>query len=187
MKRYELPIDRIINQLVPYFLSGRKYILLLQSLAYPLKSINERFKDFAKAKHLEARMTSQTMWFEWFLNYKFQKYFTNPNERIYLQESQVIGVDIYHEDAHQSRPFTVWYNYELISTDNPEEEPKEFYYLTEEKTINKVSFMVCVPSITNVDIQEFVYMLSHTVNTYKVVGKTYLIKIEQQEIKPNTI
>ena len=29
-------------------------------------------------------------------------------------------------------------------------------------------------------------MLSHAVNTYKIAGKTYLIKIDCQEIEPNT-
>ncbi|MFT0360171.1 hypothetical protein [Bacteroides thetaiotaomicron] len=184
MKRYELPTDKLINQLTPYYLSGRKYILFLQSLVYPLKKMNERFMEFARNKHIEARMTSQTMYFEWFLNYKFQKYFSNPLERIYIKESETVGVDIYHEDALNGRPFTVWYDNELIITSNDEEEPKEFYYLSEEKAINKVSFMVCVPFIT-IDMQEFVYMLSYVINTYKVAGKTYLIKIEQQEIEPN--
>ena len=186
MKRYELPTDKLINQLTPYYLSGRKYILFLQSLVYPLKRMNDRFMEFARNKHIEARMTSQTMYFEWFLNYKFQKYFSNSLEGIYIKESETVGVDIYHEGALNRRPFTVWYANELIITSNEEEKPKEFHYLSEEKAINKVSFMVCVPSIT-IDMQEFVYMLSYVINTYKVAGKTYLIKIEQQEIEPNKI
>ena len=47
MKRYNLPTDRLVNQLVPHFLGGRKYILFIQSLVYPLKSLNERFRRFA--------------------------------------------------------------------------------------------------------------------------------------------
>ncbi|MCY1134024.1 hypothetical protein OWT79_10480 [Bacteroides fragilis] len=186
MKRYELPTDKLINQLIPYYLSGRKYILFLQCLVYPLKKLNEYFMEFARNKHIEARMTSQIIYFEWFLNYKFQRYFSDSQERIYIKESDTVGVDIYHENTSNARPFTIWYNGELIITTNPEEEPKEFYYLAEEKAINKVSFMVCVPSIT-INIQEFVYMLSYIVNTYKVAGKTYLIKIEQQEIEPNKL
>lgn len=182
--RYELPTDRLINQLIPHFLSGRKYILFLQSLVYPLQSLNDRFIEFAKNKHIEARMTSQVIWFEWFLNYKFRKYLTDSRDGIYIKESTLIGVDIYHESSHNSRPFTVWFDNEQVATVNPEEEPREFYYLAEEKSINKVSFMVCVPPIT-INTGEFVYMLSHIVNTYKIAGKTYLIKIDQQEIKPN--
>lgn len=43
--RYKLPIDKLVNQLVPHYLGGRKYILFIQSLVYPLKIINDRFID----------------------------------------------------------------------------------------------------------------------------------------------
>lgn len=48
MKRYKLPTDRLVNQLVPHFLTGRRYILFIQSLVYPLKTLNERFIEYAK-------------------------------------------------------------------------------------------------------------------------------------------
>jgi len=38
--------------------------------------------------------------------------------------------------------------------------------------------MILVPQI-NIPEKEFVYMLSFVINTYKVAGKTYLIKIDQ--------
>lgn len=179
--RYRLPTDKLINQLVPHFLSGRKYILFLQSLVYPLKTLNDRFVAFAKEKQIEASMTSQAMYFEWYLNYKFSKYFTNPSETIYLKESSNVGVPLYHESAIYSKPFTVWYENESVATVRPEEKPKEFYFQSEEKAINKVSFMVCVPEIT-ISQKEFVYMLSYEVNRYKLAGKTYLIKIDAKEI-----
>lgn len=102
--RYNLPTDRLVNQLVPHFLNGRKYILFLQSLVYPLQVLNERFTDFTKEKHIEARMTSQVMWFEWYLNYKFRKYLADAHDGIYIKESSLIGVDIYHEGARNARP-----------------------------------------------------------------------------------
>ena len=185
MKRYSLPTDRLVNQLVPHFLGGRKYILFIQSLLFPLKSLNERFRRFAKEKHIEMRMTSQILYFEWYLNHKFGEYLTDKQERIIIQESQSIGVDIYHENSRISKPFTIWYNLEEIASYTPEEErPREFYFFSEEKAINKVSFIVVVPQIT-ISQKEFVYMLSYVVNTYKTAGKTYLIKIEDQEITPN--
>ena len=62
--------------------------------------------------------------------------------------------------------------------------PRPFYLLAEEKLINKVSFMVCVPPVT-IPPRELVYMLSYVVNTYKTAGKTYLIKIDEDEYTPN--
>jgi hypothetical protein len=182
--RYRLPADRLINQLTPHYLPGRKYILFLQSLVYPLYTLNERFVRFAKEKQIEARMTSQIMYFEWFLNRNFKKYLVHPEEDIYISESTSIGVDLYHENAQNAKPFTVWYENEYMATVHPEEEPKELYLLTEEKAINKVSFMVCVPEITIAE-REFVYMLSYVVNTCKIAGKTYLIKINTKELEPN--
>lgn len=182
--RYRLPTDRLINRLVPHYLSGRKFILFVQSLVYPLKTLNDRFVGFAHEKLIEANMTSQTLYFEWYLNHKFGKYLEDPAERITIRESATLGVDIYHEGADNAQPFTVWFQGELCATVNPAEEPREFYFHAEDKAINKVSFMVCVPTVT-IPEKEFVYMLSFTVNTYKIAGKTYQIKIDGKEITPN--
>lgn len=184
MSRYRLPTDKLINRLVPYYLSGRRYILLLQSFVYSLKTLNDGFIVFAREKHLEARMTSQILYFEWYLNYKFKQYFASREDKIFISESFSLGVDIYKESAVNGRPFTVWKENEQIDTNNPLEEPREFYRIAEERFLNKVSFTVNVPTIT-IATKEFVYMLSYIVNTYKVAGKTYLIKIDGEEIYPN--
>ena len=176
--RYKLPTDRLINQLVPYYLSGRNYILMLQSLVYPLVKISIEFESFARQKHIEARMTSQVIYFEWFLNIKFRHFFTDKNEKIFISESESLGVDIYHEGANYSRPFTVWKQNEEIITSNPQEEPRELFSITEEHTINNVSFTVNVPALL-VTEREFVYMLSYEVNRYRTAGKTYNIKISK--------
>lgn len=182
--RYRVPTDKLINRLVPYYLNGRRYILLLQSLVWPLKTLNDTFEKFARQKHIEARMTSQVVYFEWYLNYRFKRYFADSRDSIFISETIPLGVDIYNEGAKNSKPFTVWKESEQILTSNPMEEPREFYRLAEERAVNKVSFMVNVPTIT-ISTKEFVYMLSFVVNTYKVAGKTYLIKIDGAEIYPN--
>jgi hypothetical protein len=146
--------------------------------------LNDWFTAFAREKHIEARMTSQVMYFEWFLNHRFSRYFADTADRIFLAESTPLGVDIYRENAVNSRPFTVWKENEQVMTANPLEKPREFYRIAEERVTNKVSFLVNVPTIT-IPTKEFVYMLSFVVNTYKVAGKTYLIKIDGNEIKPN--
>jgi hypothetical protein len=184
--RYRLLTDRLINRLTPHYLPGRKYILFLQSLVYPLQTLNDRFAAFAKEKQIEARMTSQIIYFEWYLNRKFRSCFANPGESIYISGSETAGVDIYHENAQHGKPFTLWYENENVATVNPAENPKELYLFSEEKVFNKVSFTVCVPEI-NRDEKEFVYMLSYVVNTYKLAGKTCLIKINSKEIEPNKI
>lgn len=76
--RYKLPVDRLVNSLMPHYLSGRRFILFVQSCLYPLQSLNERFRAFARERHIEARMTSQVIYFEWFLNHRFGKYICDP-------------------------------------------------------------------------------------------------------------
>lgn len=179
--RYQLPTDRLINQIVPHYLSGRRIILFLQSLVWPLKTLNDRFVEFAREKSIDARMTSQVIWFEWYLNHRFNKYLFEPTEKIVLSEGEQIGVDIYHENAQDVKPFTVWFGTEPVITADPMEEPRRMYLSSEEKAVNKASFIVCVPEI-RIPEHEFVYMLSHVVNTYKIAGKTYLIKINREKV-----
>lgn len=183
--RYRLPTDRLINQLVPHYLSGRKFILFLQSLVWPLHTLNERFVAFAKEKRIEAAMSSQTFYFEWYLNRKFGRYLADPAQKIFIRESSPIGVDLYFEDADYTKPFSVWFEGEQILTADESEKPRLMHLQSEQKTVGKVSFMVCVSPI-NISLHEFVHILSHTVNTYKLAGKTYLIRIEGQELNPNS-
>ena len=131
--RYKLSIDRTVNRLVPHYLSGRRFILFVQSCLYPLQCTNERFRDFTKEMHIRARMTSQVIYFEWFLNYKFGKYIRDGKDRILIRDSESVGVDLYHEGAEYQRPCTIWYNGEQIISDNDAERPRPFYLLIEEK------------------------------------------------------
>ena len=182
--RYKLPVDSLVNRLVPHYMAGRRLILFIQSCLYPLQGLNERFREYAREKHIEARMTSQVIYFEWFLNHRFGKYLRDSRERIFIRESESIGVDLYHEGVENARPFTLWYNGERVTAADEDEQPRPFYRIQEEKLVNRVSFMVCVPAVT-ADTREFVYMLSYVVNTYRVAGRTCLIKIDSEEFEPN--
>ena len=183
--RYRLPSDKLVNRLIPHYLTGRKFILFVQSLVYPLQTCNDRFVTFAGEKLIEASMTSQVLYFEWFLNRKLGQYLADSRNRIYIHDSTVMGTALYPEHSMEAKPYTLWFEGEIVDTTNPSEEPQEFYFLSEEKAINKVSFMVSVPEII-IPETEFVYMLSYWVNLYKLAGKTYLIKIDNKEIIPNT-
>ena len=99
--RYKLSIDRTVNRLVPHYLSGRRFILFVQSCLYPLQCTNERFRDFTKEMHIRARMTSQVIYFEWFLNYKFGKYIRDGKDRILIRDSE--SCLLYTSDAADDR------------------------------------------------------------------------------------
>jgi len=179
--RYELDTDLLVNRLVPHFLSGRRYILFLQSLVYPLYTLNRWFVGFAREKQIEARMTSQVIWFEWFLTRKFSRYFVDPEDKIVITQSEMLGIDLYGERSAYGRPYTVWQENELIETVNPAELPREMYFRAEEKLINRVSFVVNVPAVV-MEERELVYMVSYWVNLYRVAGKTFLIRVDGKEV-----
>lgn len=43
--RYKLSTDYLTNCLVPHYLSGRRFILWVQSLVWPLQTLNDRFAN----------------------------------------------------------------------------------------------------------------------------------------------
>ncbi len=77
----------------------------------------------------------------------------------------------------------MWYQGEQVEVDNTEEEPRAMYLKGEEKAVNQVSFMVCVPPIS-VPEQEFAGRLSYVIERYRTAGKTYLIRIDKPENEP---
>ena len=70
MRNYRINTDRLVNQLVPHYLGGRKLILFLQAILQPLNSLNIKWKEWADEKRIEAAMTSQVIMMEYFLNHK---------------------------------------------------------------------------------------------------------------------
>ena len=47
MRSYRINTDRMVNQLVPHYLGGRKLILFLQAILQPLNSLNVKWKEWA--------------------------------------------------------------------------------------------------------------------------------------------
>ena len=182
--RYRLPIDRLVNRLVPHYLPGRRFILWVQSLVWPLQTLNDRFCAWARERRIEAAMTSQVIYFEWFLNRRFGSYFSDPSQRITISEGTAVGVDLYFEDARYGRPFTVWFAGEQVA-DTEEEAPRRMYLEAEEREMIRASFIVCVPAVT-LPAREFVHMLTHVVERYRLAGKTYLVRIEDGKTETQT-
>ena len=178
--RYRLPTDRLINRLVPHYLSGRRFILFVQSLVWPLQTLSDRFCAWARERRIEAAMTSQVLYFEWFLNRRFGEYLEDPAQRITLTEGASVGAELYFEDARYGRPFTLWFEGEEVAGAAEGEEPRRMYLEAEEKRIIRASFIVCVPAAT-IPSRELAHMLAHTIERYRLAGKTYLIRIDGKE------
>lgn len=174
--RYFINFDKTINQLVPYYLGGRKLILYLQALMSPLRRVNDAFVEYAKETRIEAAMTSQIFKFEWYLNRKFKKYFANGG-RIAIKNSEALGTPIYHESAN----IDVEQNMLVYRDKEPGMTRQLILYRSDEQTDEStVSFIVTTPQIDTKFIteQKYIAMLKYVIDRYRLANKTYIIKYD---------
>ena len=108
MRSYQINTDRLVNQLLPHYLGGRKLVLFLQALLTPLQTLGSKWEQWANEKRMEAAMTSQIILFENFLNVKFSKYLLNPKDKILISDGELPGTPLYWESLN-SRPVPQWF------------------------------------------------------------------------------
>lgn len=172
--RYRVYFDKTINQLIPYYLGGRKLILYLQSLMKPLQLLNDIFSEWATEMRIEVSMTSQVFKLEWFLTRKFKKYFLHSNQCISIRNGSRTGVPVYWQSADIPDEEDLCLTY---ASEGPRSSTSLYYHgeATEESTC---SFIVYSPPIDDRIISSEAYqaMLSYYIEKYRVAGKTYKIK-----------
>lgn len=174
--RYFINFDKTINQLVPYYIGGRKLILYLQAILSPLRQANDAFVEYAKETRIEAAMTSQIFKFEWYLNRKFSKYFANGGH-IVIKNSEMPGTPIYHQSAN----ITQSDNMLTFKEKDPGISRQLVLYRSDEQTDESdVSFVVTTPEIDTklISEQKYIAMLKYVIDRYRIANKTYIIKYE---------
>lgn len=174
MRSYRIDTDRLVNQLVPHYMGGRKLILFLQSCLQPLKTIAEEWKEWADDKRIEAGMTSQIIMLEYFLNRKYKKYFADKSQRIAVSDGTVNGVPIYWEsNSGVGLDKLALYN----ESENKESASKPFRWKDEKSADSAVSFVVSCPIVdtTQITESELTAMISYWVNKYRVAGKKFIV------------
>lgn len=176
--RYYINFDKTVNQLVPYYIGGRKLILYLQALLHPLRKLNDDFIAYAKETRIEAAMTSQIFKFEWYLNRKFKQYFIHGG-KITIKNSEVLGTPIYKEFANISDSENI-----LIFKGTETNNSKQLIlYRSDEQTDEStVSFVVTTPQIDTrlISEQKYIAMLKYAIDRYRLANKTYIIKYESK-------
>ena len=153
MRSYRINTDRIVNQLVPHYLGGRKLILFLQAILQPLNSLNVKWKEWADEKRIEAAMTSQVIMMEYFLNHKFRKYFLDTSEHIVISDGAINGVPIYWEDANKNICELPLYNEDETEVSGHPTTPLR--WKDEKMPTSDVSFVVSCPAINTKTISQF--------------------------------
>ena len=170
--RYHINFNKTINQLVPHYLSGRKLILYLKALMQPLQVVSDSFMGWAHETRIQASMSSQVIHFEWFLNRMFKKYYINSEHVITIVDSIKDGTPIYHEDADIPSEDHV-----VLRLQSESVSETDLYYKNERSETMRCSFTVNSPAIDTklITTEEYLSMLTHTINKYKLAGKTYMI------------
>lgn len=175
--RYFINFDRLVNQIVPYYLGGRKLILFLQSIVSPLQSLNDNFAEWGRERRIEASMTSQIFKLEWFLNRKFSCFFLNTAEKITISNSTNSGVALYYQDANSHEDPVIYTQSEYYKSNT------DFilYRTSESPDMSSYSFVVNSPAINTraINRQEYLSQLQYWIDRYRLAGKTYIIKLDQ--------
>lgn len=100
MNRYRLDIKHVILQLIPFFMNGRIFQLFVRSLLHPLQSVSDAYAEWAFEQKILTNLTSQKIKLEWYLNWKFGKYFASEGDAITISgknESEDLSPALYHD------------------------------------------------------------------------------------------
>lgn len=177
---YSIDNNKVICEAIPFFIRGRRLILLLEGISHPLISIHEKFKAWAHEKNIEASITSQTMSLEWYLTHKFKHLFLNPEESFrIINNMEIDSSTVYHK--HEMPMSEV--NLALINKD--EEELPETYKqynlknLTEVVNTSMSEYVVHAPAIQEVAR----YNNTHYRNDIRAVMTKYLTTNIDYQIK----
>lgn len=174
--RYNINLRKVANSLISPHIKDRSRILFTQGLLYPLQSVADKIRMWAIETHIECAMTSQTFYFEWFLNRKFDKYFVNKDDRISILTTSTTGTAIYHIGETDDDNFVVANEDESIDI-------SALYHPYDKEDELQYSFIVNVPK-NNDNISDFDYLrqLNYWISRYKIAGKTYKIIINGKDI-----
>lgn len=170
--RYWINTNKISNQITPHIMKSKTMLCFIQSLLLPVQRLADKFKKDSIERAIEANMTSQTMYFEWFLNRKFRDYM-DDGQIISLENTNKTGVPIFSE-SEIGKSVMVAYNDDESGSDDR----KAIRDTYEETQKFKTSFIVFVPAVTKINQEEFNNMVSYYVNKYRVVGKTFNIIVK---------
>lgn len=77
---YDISNIQVINRVLPWWLRGRKTILLLTAIFYPLVMLHKIWMAWALERLIEASTTSQPKSLAWYLNYKLRKHFFDKKD-----------------------------------------------------------------------------------------------------------
>jgi hypothetical protein len=158
MFNFSLDFRKLVSDLLPPDLRKAKRIDWLLVLVSQIKSIHTQFVALATQKRFDLQFTSQVIYLEYLLNYRFNG-----------------GLNtIYIADAQNPDYVYLWQraeNVKLYIYNRVENESKTFVYNRAEFN-HYADFVVMVPALLVFNRSEMVALI----NRYKIAGKIFTIK-----------
>ena len=180
--RFKVDNSKTVCRILPYFMRGRKLILLLEAIAHPLKSLHKVWLDWAEERIIEASITSQPMSLIWYLNHCFRKYFTNKADSFQILTNALAqGSVIYHIDeriAHEVGNNKFLYN--LDEEPMSGHEHLTLYYKGEGDEGYYENIVIIAPNIVETAIynnRDYEREIRKKVDAYITTQKDYQVKI----------
>lgn len=175
--RYHIDFGKVINRLTPHYLGGRQFLAFMTAIIKPLQDTNEAFVAWAKECKIEASMTSQVLYFEWYLNRKFRSYFVDPTASItIINSAKTTGTPIFNQGSEMEGRE----DFKVFGEGEPQADlTSKLYHEHENVEYLSHSFTIVSPQIKDGDTpaSKDVYegLIRYIVDKYKLAGKTYEI------------
>jgi len=169
--RYDLGIDSTVSRLIPSAFRNPKIYEWVRSFTYPLVEINTEFKTFAEEKILEAKISSQTMLLEHYINYKFKPLFPNPDtDFVSIKHSGEIADATFNKDEGVGSSPTI--HLTLFNNDEVGSITPAIYFDNEDRSAYPQDFRVALP-ISIQGNETLVRGITAIVDKYKIDTKKY--------------
>ena len=179
--RYDIDNNKVICRVIPFYLRGRKLILLMEACAHPLKSIHIEFKKWALERMIEASTTSQAMSLQWYLTHVFQSLFIDKKQQFrIIPDTLSLGAVIYDKEEPKTHSDNTYlYN----KTNDPAIEFTEqmiLRYKDETENSYNADIIINAPKIQETaeyDNDNYINDIRKRVDKYMTTRIAYEIKI----------
>ncbi|KAF0203152.1 MAG: hypothetical protein FD170_1424 [Bacteroidetes bacterium] len=159
---FNINFDKLIDDLLPWFLSKPVMLAWLQALLSPVSSLYDSFLSLRDVKLYEARYNGQVAELEYVLNDFY--YSDGTLRRIYIDDNIEAG-EIYLYNVAENEEETYIYNVEETT------EP-ETYIFNSSESAGGSDFIVFVPDTLVYDSD----YLTSLVKKYKIAGPAFTIQ-----------
>lgn len=171
---YRLSLLTLICRLLPFYLKGKRAVLLLLAMLSPIKSLHDRFLDFAQKQHEEARFLPQVIALEEKLTTELSHYFLNPEDRFKIDLFAHKEYPLRSRFLKEKKDVPFLYNHYEYNNDE-EKKPYKAYFRHEVTGSTLNHFNLKAPSLADPEKKdEYIIAIKSLINKFTMI-RTYNI------------